>query len=46
MPRVADDPTSRGVRSHLGQVAAAHHVRGVALVTMRGLPPAQITGIM
>jgi hypothetical protein len=36
MPRVADDSTSRGKQSHLGQVAVAHHVRGVALVTMRG----------
>jgi hypothetical protein len=36
MPRVADDSTSRGEQSHVGQVAVAHHVRGVALVTMRG----------
>jgi anti-anti-sigma factor len=32
----ADDSASRGEHSHLGQVALAHHARGVALVTMRG----------
>jgi anti-anti-sigma factor len=32
----ADDSTSRGEQSHLGQVAVAHHARGVAVVTMRG----------
>ena len=32
----ADDSTSRGRQSHFGQVAVAHHARGVALVTMRG----------
>jgi anti-sigma B factor antagonist len=36
MPSDADDSTSRGEQSHLGQVAVAHHARGVALVTMRG----------
>jgi anti-anti-sigma factor len=36
MPGHADDSTFRGEQSHLGQVAVAHHARGVALVTMRG----------
>jgi anti-anti-sigma factor len=36
MPGDADNSTSRGEQSHLGQVAVAHHARGVALVTMRG----------
>jgi anti-anti-sigma factor len=32
----ANVSTSGGEQSHLGQVAVAHHARGVALVTMRG----------
>jgi anti-anti-sigma factor len=36
MPGDADDSTFRDGQSHLGQVAVAHHARGVALVTMRG----------